>query len=100
MFPTKSRKSGFSSGSTNRRKTGSSRPTMPRNAAIGTDYMEAYEDMIRNTATAEAPWYVVPADNKWFTCLVVSEAIIEALEGMDLRYPEVDASKQKELKKV
>ncbi|MCW5980541.1 MAG: polyphosphate kinase 2 family protein [Bryobacteraceae bacterium] len=64
------------------------------------DYMSAYEDMIRNTATAEAPWYVVPADRKWFTRLVVAEAIIEALESLDLRYPAVDASKREELKKV
>jgi PPK2 family polyphosphate:nucleotide phosphotransferase len=64
------------------------------------DYMSAYEDMIRNTSTAAAPWYVVPADNKWFTRLVVSEAIVEALEGLDLRYPEVDSTKRKELKKA
>ena len=63
------------------------------------EYMAAYEDVIRNTATAEAPWYVVPADNKWFTRLVISEAIIEALESLDLRYPKV-ASKRAELKKV
>jgi PPK2 family polyphosphate:nucleotide phosphotransferase len=63
-------------------------------------YMAAYEDMIRHTATKSAPWYVVPADTKWFTRLVVSEAIIEALESMDLRYPEVDQAKRKELKKI
>src|SRR6266404_7597494 len=97
MFPTKSRKSGFSSGSTNRRKTGSSRPTMPRNAAIGTDYMEAYEDMIRNTATKEAPWYVVPADNKWFTCAVVAAEVIDVLSSLDLHYPKVSEAKLKEL---
>src|SRR6185436_19338110 len=64
------------------------------------EYMSAYEDMIRNTATEMAPWYVVPADTKWFTRLVVSEAIIEALESLDLRYPKVDSSKRAELKKV
>ena len=64
------------------------------------EYMSAYEEMIRNTASKIAPWYVVPADTKWFTRLVVSEAIIEALESLDLRYPEVDASKRKELKKA
>jgi PPK2 family polyphosphate:nucleotide phosphotransferase len=61
------------------------------------DYQEAYEQMIRQTATKEAPWYVVPADNKWFTHLVVAAAIIETLEGLDLAYPEVDAAKRKEL---
>jgi PPK2 family polyphosphate:nucleotide phosphotransferase len=61
------------------------------------EYMVAYEDMIRNTATAEAPWYVVPADNKWFTRLVVAAAIIDTLEGLDLHYPEVDEAKKKEL---
>jgi PPK2 family polyphosphate:nucleotide phosphotransferase len=53
-------------------------------------YQEAYEEMIRNTATPEAPWYVVPADNKWFTRLVVAAAIIDTLAALDLRYPELD----------
>ena len=61
------------------------------------DYMQAYEDMIRNTATKHAPWYVVPADNKWFTRLVVAAAIVETLEGLKLSYPEVDPQKRKEL---
>ena len=61
------------------------------------DYMEAYEDMIRNTATKVAPWYVVPADNKWFTRVVVAAAVIEALDSLDLKYPEVSDSKLKEL---
>jgi PPK2 family polyphosphate:nucleotide phosphotransferase len=60
-------------------------------------YMEAYEDMIRRTATPEAPWFVVPADNKWYTRLVVAAAVIDALESLDLRYPTVDAKKKKEL---
>src|SRR5215475_12839709 len=53
------------------------------------DYMEAYEDMIQNTATKEAPWYVVPADNKWFTRVVVAAAVIDALADQDLHYPKV-----------
>ena len=61
------------------------------------EYMRAYEDMIRATATKEAPWYVVPADNKWFTRIVVAAAIIEALEKMDLAYPKVDAAQRREL---
>jgi PPK2 family polyphosphate:nucleotide phosphotransferase len=61
------------------------------------DYMEAYEDMIRNTATKNAPWYVVPADNKWFTRVVVAAAVIEALSSLDLHYPKVDDEKLKEL---
>ena len=61
------------------------------------DYMECYEDMIRHTATKHAPWYVVPADNKWFTRLVVSGAIVDALEDLDLRLPKVDKKKLKEL---
>jgi len=51
------------------------------------DYQNAYEDMIRNTATEGAPWYVVPADNKWFTRLVLSEVIVHTLEEMKLSYP-------------
>jgi PPK2 family polyphosphate:nucleotide phosphotransferase len=60
-------------------------------------YMEAYEDMIRHTATPESPWYVVPADNKWFTRVVVAAAVIDALAGLDLKYPEVSPQKKKEL---
>ena len=59
--------------------------------------MEAYEDMIRDTATKEAPWYVVPADNKWFTRMVVAAAVIEALASLDLHYPKVSKEKLKEL---
>jgi PPK2 family polyphosphate:nucleotide phosphotransferase len=61
------------------------------------DYQEAYEDMIRATAIKEAPWYVVPADNKWFTRVVVAAAIIDALGSLDLKFPEVDDDKKKEL---
>jgi PPK2 family polyphosphate:nucleotide phosphotransferase len=61
------------------------------------DYMEAYEDMIRNTATEQAPWYVVPANNKWFTRVVVAAAVIEALDSLNLHYPEVGEEKLKEL---
>lgn len=61
------------------------------------DYMAAYEDMIRETATPEAPWYVVPADNKWFTRVVVAAAVIEALDSLNLAYPEVGKKKRDEL---
>lgn len=61
------------------------------------EYMKAYEDMIRNTATKHSPWYVVPADNKWFTRLVVAAAVIDALSSLDLEYPEVGEEKLKEL---
>jgi PPK2 family polyphosphate:nucleotide phosphotransferase len=61
------------------------------------DYQKAYEDMIRNTASEHAPWYVVPADNKWFTRLVVSSVVVETLESMKLAYPTVDAATKKEL---
>jgi PPK2 family polyphosphate:nucleotide phosphotransferase len=61
------------------------------------DYMEAYEEMIQGTATKEAPWYVVPANNKWFTRVIVALAVIEALDSLDLAYPKVDESKLKEL---
>ena len=61
------------------------------------DYMEAYEEMIRTTATSYAPWYVVPADNKWFTRVVVAGAIIEALADLNLAYPTVDKAKKADL---
>ena len=63
-------------------------------------YQEAYEDAIRHTASDHAPWYVVPADHKWFTRMVVSAAIVDALEELDLAYPVVDAHKREELKLV
>ena len=59
--------------------------------------MEAYEEMIRETATKDAPWYVVPADNKWFTRVVVAAAVVETLASLDLAYPKVDEAKLKEL---
>jgi PPK2 family polyphosphate:nucleotide phosphotransferase len=61
------------------------------------DYQKAYEDMIRNTATKDAPWYVIPADNKWFTHLIVAAAVVETLKELNPSYPEVDAAKRKEL---
>jgi len=64
------------------------------------DYMKAYEEMIRETATPEAPWYVVPADNKWFTRVVVGAAVIEALDSLDLGYPKVSAAHRKDLAAV
>jgi PPK2 family polyphosphate:nucleotide phosphotransferase len=63
-------------------------------------YMQAYEEMIQNTSSKHAPWHVVPADHKWFTRLVVAEAIIDVLEGLDLAFPELDAQEKKELKKA
>jgi PPK2 family polyphosphate:nucleotide phosphotransferase len=61
------------------------------------DYMKAYEDMIAHTATPQAPWYVVPADHKWFMHLTVSSVIIETLEGLNLAFPTVDKDPRKEL---
>jgi PPK2 family polyphosphate:nucleotide phosphotransferase len=61
------------------------------------DYMNAFEEAIRATASKRAPWYVVPADHKWFTRLLVATAIVEAIEKLDLSYPMVDAEKKKEL---
>ena len=65
--------------------------------AFWDDYMTAYEDMIRHTASPEAPWYVVPADNKWFTRIVVAAAVIETLDALNLRYPKVSEEKSKDL---
>ncbi len=64
------------------------------------DYMEAYEEAIRETATENSPWYVVPADNKWFTRVIVAAAIIDALASLKLEYPKVSTAKQKELAQV
>src|ERR1700741_4494467 len=61
------------------------------------EYMKAYEDMICNTATEDAPWYVVPADNKWFTRVAVAAVVIDAMASLDLKYPEVSEAKRQEL---
>ena len=63
-------------------------------------YMSAYEDMIRHTSTEWAPWFVVPADRKWFTRLVVSNVIIDALQSLDPRYPVIDPRTREELARV
>lgn len=61
------------------------------------DYMKAYEEMIRETSTEESPWFVVPADNKWYTRVVVAAAVIDALDSLDLGYPKVSAAHRKDL---
>jgi PPK2 family polyphosphate:nucleotide phosphotransferase len=64
------------------------------------DYMDAYQDTIRDTATEEAPWFVVPADNKWFTRIVVASVVVDALASLSLHYPEVGEEQRRELAKV
>jgi PPK2 family polyphosphate:nucleotide phosphotransferase len=61
------------------------------------DYRKAFEEMIQNTATKHAPWYVVPADNKWFTRTIVAAVIVHTLEELELAYPKVDAAQRKDL---
>jgi PPK2 family polyphosphate:nucleotide phosphotransferase len=61
------------------------------------DYMKAYEQAIGATSTTHAPWYVIPADNKWYTRIVIANIIIETLESLNLRFPRLDREKQKEL---
>lgn len=61
------------------------------------DYMQAYEDALANTSTKNAPWYVVPADNKWFTRVAVSRIIIEKMESLDLQYPQVSEAHRQDL---
>jgi PPK2 family polyphosphate:nucleotide phosphotransferase len=60
-------------------------------------YMHAYEEMVRHTATPHAPWFVVPADHKWFTRLVVVESIVAALEDLDLKFPKLSAAQRRQL---
>ena len=64
------------------------------------DYMNAYEDMIRNTASRHAPWFVVPADNKWFTRLVVAGAIVDTLQSLGSDFPKIDAKRRKDLREA
>ncbi len=63
-------------------------------------YMAAYEDMIRNTSTSGAPWHVVPADHKWFARLVISRTIVEAMDTLDLKFPDTDPEVLKRMKQV
>ncbi len=63
-------------------------------------YMAAYEDMVRHTSTETAPWFVIPADRKWFTRLVVSAVIIDAIQSLDPRFPEVDPKVRAEFKRL
>jgi hypothetical protein len=62
--------------------------------------MGFYEDCIRETSRPQAPWFVVPADNKWFTRLVISSAIVEAMDALDLKYPTVGEAALKEMQKA
>jgi PPK2 family polyphosphate:nucleotide phosphotransferase len=71
-----------------------------RERALWDDYQDAYEDMIVQTATPHAPWYVVPADNKWFAHLVVAGAVVEALESLNLQFPEVTREQRDALRKA
>jgi PPK2 family polyphosphate:nucleotide phosphotransferase len=64
------------------------------------NYQEAYEEVIQNTATKRAPWYVIPADNKWYGRVVIASAIIEAMHGLNLQFPDVDKQKKKELDEI
>jgi len=65
--------------------------------AFWDDYQAAYEDMLNNTSTERAPWHVVPADHKWFTRVVVADAVVSKLEELDPRYPTVDEQRKQEL---
>jgi PPK2 family polyphosphate:nucleotide phosphotransferase len=64
------------------------------------EYQEAYEQMIRNTATKDSPWYVVPADNKWFTRVIIAAAVVDTLASLNLAYPTVDKARLEEIAKA
>jgi PPK2 family polyphosphate:nucleotide phosphotransferase len=72
-------------------------PADVRERKFWPNYMRSFEEVIRATASDQAPWYVVPADNRWFTRLVVAAAIVETVEALDLAYPKVSAEQKKEL---
>jgi polyphosphate kinase 2 (PPK2 family) len=61
------------------------------------EYMDAYEDMVRRTSSPHAPWYVVPADNKWFTRLIVAAVLVETLESLNLAFPQISRAQRKVL---
>ena len=93
----RSSRSAFSNGSIMPEKNWKFSANDAKERGFWDDYMEAYEETIRETATEDSPWYVVPADNKWFTRVVVAAAVIDALASLDLHYPKVSAAKTKEL---
>jgi PPK2 family polyphosphate:nucleotide phosphotransferase len=68
--------------------------------ALWNKYQTAYQDVLRHTASRHAPWYVVPADHKWFSRLVISSAIVSALEALDLHFPEADKTSEADIKQV
>ena len=68
--------------------------------ALWPRYMAAYQDIVRHTSTAAAPWYVVPADHKWFARVVIGSAIVSTLETLNLRFPRADAASLQEFKQV
>jgi PPK2 family polyphosphate:nucleotide phosphotransferase len=82
------------------RKSWKFSPADIRERKFWPDYMQAYEKMIRNTASDEAPWVVVPADNKWFTRLLVVAVIVDALESLDLKYPTLTGAQREEAKQA
>ena len=75
-------------------------PATWASASCGIKFMAAYDDMIRATATPEAPWYVVPADHKWFTRLIVAAAIVEQLEAIDPKFPKLGEAALRDLAAV
>jgi polyphosphate kinase 2 (PPK2 family) len=68
--------------------------------ALWPRYMAAYQDLVRHTSTALAPWYVVPADHKWFARVVIGSAIVSTLESLNLRFPRTDKASLEEFKQV
>jgi polyphosphate kinase 2 (PPK2 family) len=64
------------------------------------DYMKAYEQVLSKTSTEEAPWFIVPADHKWFTRLVIARLVVEALESLDLKFPKPSQADRASLEKV
>ena len=100
-FPRKSNRSGCSIASTIQTSSRSSiAGDVERTPTLGRIDQQAYDEMIRGTATEEAPWHVVPADNKWFTRLVVAAAIVERIEAIDPRFPTLDESQMRQLASV
>ena len=93
----RSRSGASSSASTRRRRTGSSRCSDAKERAHWKDYMKAYEDVFTHTSTKRAPWYIIPADHKWFMRLAVAAITYQTLEDLDLKYPTVTDAPKKEL---
>ncbi len=97
MFPRRNRKNDSWNGSTIHRKTGNFQAGILKNVNLWKEYRKAYEDMLENTSNRLAPWFVIPADDKWYTQLMLANIVVNELNKLDLSYPRLSDQQKKDL---